>query len=88
MTKWNILLTAIIAVAVSISIAVAFGQSTTLWETYSDSAKNAYERGNYARAEGLFRLALDEAEKFGPRDRRVATSMSNLAGVYVAQGRY
>ena len=60
----------------------------SLWETYNDSGKQAYEAGEYAKAQKLFESALKEAEGFGPNDPRLATSLNNLAELYRAQGKY
>ena len=59
-----------------------------LWETYNDAGKEAYEQGNYTKAEKLWVAALKEAEKFGPQDPRLATGLNNLAALYRAQGKY
>ena len=48
----------------------------------------AYQQGKYLEAEGLFVTALDVAERFGPEDPRLATSLNNLALLYKSQGRY
>ena len=65
---------------------VACSQSP--WETYNEAGSNAYEQGQYADAEKAWIAALEEAEKFGPRDPRLATSLNNLAILYDAQGKY
>ena len=48
----------------------------------------AYQQGNYGKAEEEWQAAMREAEKFGPEDPRLATSLSNLAVLYGAQGMY
>ena len=50
--------------------------------------KTIREQGLYAEAEKAHLLALAEAEKFVPEDSRLATSLNNLARLYLAQGRY
>jgi len=57
------------------------------WEKQNAAAVRAYQRADFAEAEKLFLAALREAEKFGPQDPRLATSLSNLASLYSAQGR-
>ncbi len=42
----------------------------------------------YADAERQFAAAVEAAEEFGPQDRRLATSLNNLAVLYRAQGKY
>ena len=60
----------------------------SLWETYNDSGEQAFEAGEYAKAQKLFESALKEAEGFGPSDPRLATSLNNLALLYATQGKY
>lgn len=45
----------------------------------------AYQQARYVKAEKLFLTALNEAEKFNPR---VATSLTGLADLYSAHGKY
>ena len=58
------------------------------WEATFARGEEAYQEGHYAEAEVSFLAALDEAERYGPLDQRLATSLKNLAEVYQAQGRY
>ena len=58
------------------------------WREYSNAGLEAYSRGDYAEAEQLLSAALEEAEKFGPADRRLARVLINLAGLYRTLGRY
>ena len=58
------------------------------WETNTAAGYEAYEQGDYAEAEKAWSAALQEAEKFGPEDPRMPTSLNNLATVYQAQGKY
>ena len=58
------------------------------WETYNQAGRDAYEQGNYAEAEKQWVAALQEAEKFGPEDSRLATSLNSLANLYWDQGKY
>ena len=60
----------------------------TLWDRYNAAGMQAYQQGNYAEAEKQLSAALREAEKFGPQDPRLATSLNNLAGLYQTQGKY
>ena len=60
----------------------------TVWETYIDAGVEAHQRGHYAKAEKLFLATLKEAEKFGPEDPRLATSLNVLATLYRDQGKY
>ena len=60
----------------------------TAWEKYMKAGEEACQRAQYAEAEKQFLAALQEAEKFGPKDSRLATSLNNLALLYDAQGQY
>ena len=60
----------------------------TLWDVYITDGNQAKDQGQYAKALKLYTLALEEAEKFGPTDPRLATSLNNLAHLYHTQGDY
>ena len=60
----------------------------TLWDVYMEDGNQARKQGQYAKALKLYTLALEEAEKFGPTDPRLATSLNNLALLYKTQGDY
>ena len=51
-------------------------------------AGKVLDRGNYAEAERLYKMALGRKERaLGPDDPAVAVSMDNLANLYQVQGR-
>lgn len=58
------------------------------WREYSNAGLEAYSRGDYGEAERLLSAAVDEAERFGPEDRRLPRVLINLAGLYRTLGRY
>ncbi len=58
------------------------------WERYMRAGAAAYQQGNYAEAVKQTKAALSLAEAFGPDDPRLAGTLSNLGGLYRAQGRY
>ncbi len=58
------------------------------WNKLNAAGIEAHQRGDYAEAEKQWSAALKEAEGFGPQSPRLATSLSNLAALYNAQGRY
>ena len=60
----------------------------TSWEKYMEAAGKAYQQADYVKAEKLVKAALREAEKFGEQDPRFATSLNNLALLYMEQGKY
>jgi CHAT domain-containing protein len=51
------------------------------------TATAAYQGGDYSAAEIALKQGIEEAEKFGSTDERLATSLHNLAILYHAQGR-
>ena len=58
------------------------------WERYTDAGTEAYQQRQYAEAEKQFLAALQEAQKLGPEDPRVGTSLNNLGVLYKTQGKY
>ncbi len=62
--------------------------SAKAWNEDMRAASLAYQQGRYADAERLLKAAMKEAERFGPEDPRLITTLDNLATVYHAQGRY
>ncbi len=58
------------------------------WERRMRAGLTAYQQGHYAEAVKQTKAALSAAEAFGPDDPRLATTLSNLGGLYDAQGRY
>ena len=51
------------------------------WHVENEKGMRLYQRGHYGTAEQTLRLALQEAEQFGPTDTRVATVLNNLASL-------
>jgi tetratricopeptide (TPR) repeat protein len=60
----------------------------TLWEEHSEAGLSAYSDGDYEAAEEYFAAALEESERTGKVDERLATSLNNLATAYTALGRH
>lgn len=56
----------------------AYALDDRAWNKYTEAGAKAYEANNYGQAEKMFALALKEAEKFGPNDIRLATSLTNV----------
>ncbi len=54
----------------------------TEWKKYSRQGATAYEQANWGQAERMFKLALKEAEPFGAKDLRLASSLTNLGVLY------
>jgi tetratricopeptide (TPR) repeat protein len=64
----------------------ALAQST--WESHTRTAEYAFAVGDAERAEEEFRAALELAQRFPPPDRRLETSLGNLARFYENQNRF
>ena len=56
----------------------AFCQETP-WDSYIDEGSKAYSEQDFAEAEKQYLAALNEAEKLGPQDFRLITSLDSLA---------
>ena len=63
------------------------GRRYRLEKMPSTEAKKLRQQGRYAEAEQAHLLAVAEAEKFGPEDRRLALSLNELAALYHTTGR-
>ena len=61
--------------------------SDTNWETANEAGARLYQKGHYVEAEQQLRAALQEAEKFGPQDSRVAVVLNNLGSLSHNQGK-
>lgn len=62
-----------------------FAQNS-LWDELPEAGRAALRERRYDEAEKQFKAALKEAERFGPREPRLVTSLQNLAEVYERQG--
>ena len=60
----------------------------TAWEKNMKASLQAYQRGQYGEAEKQARAAVQEAEKFGPQDLRLAASLHFQAVVKRVRGDY
>ncbi len=60
----------------------------TQWKKHMDAAEEAYRQGHYGDAEKSTKAALREAERFGPQDLRLGTTLNNLEELYRDQGKY
>ena len=70
----------------SLCVAKVEGQSILI-ESYSDRGKMAFEGGDFAMAEQLFKSALSEAERLQDQEQ-IATCSVNLGKVYQARGSF
>jgi len=58
------------------------------WEKNSEAGREAHERGDYAEAERLLRLALDQVEVLGKNDWRTAQVLDELARLLTSQAKF
>jgi len=58
------------------------------WSAHTKAAMAAYARGDQLDAARSFAAALNEAQGFAESDRRLASTISNLALLYANQGRH
>ena len=66
-----------------------WGQSTdSAWERYTEAGLDAFQQDNYAEAEKQFKAALQEAEKFGSEDPRLAGTLNLFVWLYNKQGKH
>jgi tetratricopeptide (TPR) repeat protein len=68
--------------------AQTYGQET-LWPTSKAAGSDAVQQGRYyEEAESLLRAAIEQAEKFGSLDPRLADSLNQLAILYATQRKF
>src|SRR4030095_4369560 len=58
------------------------------WRTQNDDAVIALQQGRYSEATSLFLIAVQQAERFGGQDIRLAESLNGLAQVYRYQQKH
>lgn len=76
---------AITCVAVTL---LAACEKLPLWRTYSAEGLEAFANGDVARAEHFLKAAVQDAERHGSNDFRVAITLNILAGYYRTLERY
>ena len=70
------------ATAIAFTLILMIGVSASAqgsWSTHTSAGEYAFARGDLDRAESEFRAALDIAQGFPAGDRRLETSLENLA---------
>lgn len=80
----------IVGIAVLFTIAspnVTLPADGTLLKTWRDAGVQAWQEGRLGIAEHLLIAAMEQAEKFGPEDVRVADTANDLAIVYATAGK-
>ena len=69
------------------STAAAPDAATDAWRQQLDAGKTAVSEGRLGDAETSLEAAVKTAESFGPDDPRLGVSLSNLAVLYIDEGR-
>src|SRR5262245_51595600 len=77
---------------ITLALLPSFPTRTTLaqddvWQKASSEGKQLRLQGRYAEAEKALLLAVAEAEKLGPENRRLALRLNELAVLYHDTGR-
>lgn len=52
------------------------------WQNYMDAGLRAYQQGRHAEAQRAFESAIEQAERLGAHNLRLASSLTGLALVY------
>jgi tetratricopeptide (TPR) repeat protein len=70
------------AVSIIVVLAAVIAGAQGGWSAHTNAGEYAFARGDVDRAESEFRAALDIAQGFPAGDRRLETSLENLARLY------
>lgn len=62
--------------------------ATGRWRSHKSAGKEAFQAGDYAKAEKHFSAALKHIDTLGSGNTRAAATLNNLALVYKKQGKY
>ena len=66
----------------------AASTQTTEWKEFFDAANRLRREGHFVDAEKAYLAAVTKAEALGATDPRLASTLSNLAGLFRDKGRY
>ena len=69
-------LSALLLTLTSMQVGLA---QTSAWEAKNQAGEKAFQEGKLADADGLFTAALKDAQRFGPKDLRLAPILNNMA---------
>src|SRR6516162_350728 len=69
-----------------VSWPLALHGQEAFWRAKNDAGWKAARKNDFSQAVKLLQQAVEEAEKLGPTDPRLALSQANLAWVYNRQG--
>jgi hypothetical protein len=74
--------TRVVVALVIATIAASAASAQASWSSHTSAGEYAFARGDLDRAESEFRAALEIAQGFPAGDRRLETSLENLARLY------
>ena len=86
MKKWALIAAVALCSALP-SLPPSSAAQDTLWHTWRQGGLKALHEGRLADAERLLTAALEQAEKYGVEDLRVADAANDLAVVYANSGK-
>jgi tetratricopeptide (TPR) repeat protein len=86
--KQRVALFLVITCALAVSAPAWASKRDQQWIHSMTAGQLAYEAGRYGEAVHQLKIALARAEKFGPRDMRLASTLNRLAQVYHDQGEF
>ncbi len=78
----------ILAFSLTLMLCSPAAYAVTKFEQLNAAAETAYRSKNYPEAQKNFELAVKESEKMDKSDKRIATTVYNLALVFQAEGNY
>ena len=79
----------VLMLVLAVSLALPASAQEALWKELDAKVVTLYQQGRYAEGIKVAKDALKVAEStFGPDHHNLATSLNNLALLYVAQGKY
>ena len=78
---------AVVVLALALPWPLPSQAQDTLWNTWRQGGLQALHEGRLADAERLLTAALEQAEKYGLDDLRVADAANDLAVVYANSGK-
>lgn len=86
-TYCSVLFIGLALIALGLSPAAPVLAQETLWHTWRDGGLKALQEGRLEEAERLLIAALEQAEKYGTDDLRVADAANDLAVLYATAGK-
>ena len=77
-----------VILVIAVAIVLYLSGSSSIWKENMEAERKAFREGRYLEAVNYAQAELKEAEKFGPQDPRLATSLHNAGELYTRLERY